>query len=217
MKKLLVLAGVAALAGCSQSEEPTTEDPVAMDQLTATGAFVLEYADGSSSLLFSGEDGEQIYTDEMGLTGTWEVTEEGSCIDADGEGGEDGFCVTLGEVAEDGTFVVTYDNGWGPATVRPLTRDLTPGETPVVETGAYEGTREDGTKWLNALTPDGAIYRGDVAGTGSWEVVDGQRCGTPDDPEMQGGCASVADVSEDGNSWTAVPDEGEPFTVTRVL
>ncbi len=220
MKKFVLVLGAMAIVGCSETEEAVPEEVAGMEQMTATGAFILDYADGSRLLTYTDADGTQVYSD-LSLVGTWEATETGACFNVTDTTEEDAEevrnCTTsAGEVGEDGSYTVSYDE-MPPASWRRLDRELVPGESVSMEAGVFEGTLEDGTNVLAVGDEDGDFYAGTIMGTGTWQVIDGKRCGTPDDPEMEAGCGVVGEVAEDGNSWTAIPDEGEPFTVTRIL
>ena len=116
MKRLIAVAGMAALAACSQPATEEAEEAAPMEEAAAPatggpGTFEVTYADGSVGTLVSAEDGTFTFTlgEETG-TGTVTETDGKICFDPDAEDMETN-CWTTGEVAEDGSWSSTSDDG----------------------------------------------------------------------------------------------------------
>lgn len=126
MKQFVPLIAVVALAACS-AEEPAMEEEAVEEEVVESvappaGTYETVYEDGSVVTVVVGEDGSISQTTEDGetLTAMFVPGEEGQrCIDM----GEDGIqCGTESEVAEDGSWTVTGDDGVT-FTVRPVAEE----------------------------------------------------------------------------------------------
>jgi hypothetical protein len=129
MKRLILVASLAgALAACGQaaeeSDEPATEEAAAAPEPTPTswaGTYEVTMADGMKFTATLNADGTYQDTAADGTVqekGTWETGEDGgACFDS--EGGDDKvICFTAGEAAEDGSMVVTPDDGSEALTIK---------------------------------------------------------------------------------------------------
>ena len=119
MKKLALIAAVAALSACSQeADEPadTTamEAPAPVETMAAddpAGTYDVKMADGTTGTTVINADGT--YTD----TGSDGATESGTFVRKDGkdcfdpEGDEPEMCWTVSEPAADGSFTATDPEG----------------------------------------------------------------------------------------------------------
>lgn len=120
MRKLVLVAGVLALAACSGDAE-VTEDEAVDEEVVEVASVVGSYngtsddgtewtatinEDGTSDIIVDGEvvDSATWRTNEEGLTCFMDVPEEGE------EAGEE-ECYTFGEVGEDGSVTVTGTDG----------------------------------------------------------------------------------------------------------
>lgn len=117
MKKILVVAGLAVLAACSQAEapapEPTEEEAAAPAANEGPGTFEVTYADGSVGSVTTTEDGKFTATlgEESGA-GTYTQEEGKICFDPEGDDPEQPTrCWTNGDVGEDGSWTSTADDG----------------------------------------------------------------------------------------------------------
>lgn len=130
MKKLILLAGMVALAACTEVE-PEADDAVAIDETSAMeadaawtgfepGAAQLTDADGVTMDYVINEDGTFTTTNTEGGTETGTVTMIGErgCFDMDGDD-EGAMCWTNSQPGPDGSWQATSDNG-DVATVRPM-------------------------------------------------------------------------------------------------
>ena len=132
MKNLILVAALgAALAGCDnaaeESDEPAAEAPAPTEAVAAessAGRWQVTQADGTTFTSTLNADGTYQDTDVQGAvteSGTWEDRPDGkTCFDPAG-GDDTVICFTAGEPAEDGSIVVTPDNGSGPLTIRRIT------------------------------------------------------------------------------------------------
>lgn len=123
MRKLVLIVGVLALAGCNSEADTTDEDVVEEEVVEApsvAGTYNGTSDDGEAWTGIIHEDGtmEIVVNDEVVETGTWRTNEEGmTCFMDTPEEGEvpdaepDEDCYTFGEVGEDGTVVVTGADG----------------------------------------------------------------------------------------------------------
>ena len=116
MKKFALLAGIAALAACSQ-EAPTNEEvaePVAatapMDSIV--GTYEETTPEGKTVTTRINEDGT--YTEsvdgEVTESGSWTQADGKDCFDPEGDHTPQ-RCFTTTAIAEDGTFTATNDAG----------------------------------------------------------------------------------------------------------
>ena len=118
MKKLIAIAGIAALAACSQGEAPTEEATPEVAEAPATspvpggpGTYSVTYSDGTVGTLTTNDDGTYSFASGE-VSGTGKVTEvDGkACFDPD-EDGQETNCWTNGEVGADGSWTSTSDGG----------------------------------------------------------------------------------------------------------
>lgn len=127
MKKLILLAGIAALAACSKAEAPAEEEapvetaaPVTVANGTPVGTFTVTAADGTESTTVINPDGTYVDNGPDGKVvaeGTWAVTDGKTCFTPSTEGAE-AMCFTESAPGADGSFTATPDKG-EPVTVRP--------------------------------------------------------------------------------------------------
>jgi hypothetical protein len=129
MKKLLLVAGFAALAACSQKQEPAaSEDSNAVDSNVAAmatangsapGTYEVTMKDGSKAQSILNADGTYVDKDSDGTEskGTWSLASGKTCFDPEGDEGP--TCYTETATAADGTFTATPDKG-DPVTVRKI-------------------------------------------------------------------------------------------------
>jgi len=137
MKKLILLAGFAALAACGQKQEAATEDAnatvaeadanvaasnaVAMTTAngSAAGTYEVTMKDGSKGQSTLNADGTYVDKDADGSEskGTWSVAGGKTCFDPEGDAGP--TCYTETSPAADGTFTATPDKG-DPVTVKKI-------------------------------------------------------------------------------------------------
>lgn len=115
MKKLIAAASVLAIAACAEPAptEEAVEEVVeeAAAEPGGPGTYEVTYADGSVGMLTTSEDGTFSATlgDEAG-SGTVTEVDGKVCFDADGDE-EGATCWTNSEVAEDGSWTSTSDDG----------------------------------------------------------------------------------------------------------
>lgn len=123
MKKLILLAGVAALASCGEpaatNDAAPAENDMAMEAMDAeesmAGTYDVRWEDGTTSQTVMNEDGTWSSTDADGnaIGGTYAMNDEGqTCFSMEGE--ED-RCWTDGETdaegwvsSSDGETTITY-------------------------------------------------------------------------------------------------------------
>jgi hypothetical protein len=138
MKKLLLIAGCAALAACGQTQEPAaTEDanttvteadanaidPSASAVTTANGSapgtYEVTMKDGRKAQSILNADGTYVDKNSDGTEskGTWNVAGGKTCFDPEGDEGP--TCYAETSVAADGTFTATPDKG-DPVTVKKI-------------------------------------------------------------------------------------------------
>lgn len=126
MKKWIAAASMVAIAACSapaptEEAAETTEAPA--EETAAIpggpGTYEVTYADGSVGMLTTAEDGT--FSATVGEeSGTGTITEVDGKVCFDSEGDEEGAtCWTNSEVAEDGSWTSTSDDG-ETVTVRPV-------------------------------------------------------------------------------------------------
>jgi hypothetical protein len=138
MKKLILLAGFAALAACGQKQEPaasedsnatiapadanvTDANAAAMTTAngSAPGTYEVTMKDGSKGQSILNADGT--YTDKNSngteSKGTWNVAGGKTCFDPEGDEGP--TCYTETATAPDGSFTATPDKG-DPVTVKKI-------------------------------------------------------------------------------------------------
>ena len=136
MRKLILIAGFAALVACGQKQEPAaTEDTNATvaeadsnaadtnaaAMVTANGSLPGTYEvtmkDGSKGQTTLSADGSYVDKNPNGTEtkGTWNVAGDKTCFDPEGDEGP--TCYSESETAADGTFTATPDKG-DPVTVK---------------------------------------------------------------------------------------------------
>ena len=120
MKKLVMIAAIVALAGCSQQAEKAAETEAAPVEATATAeadsaSFVGDYnvklADGKMGKTRINEDGTYAETGPDGkeVKGKFALKDGKECFDADGDEAE--VCWTSTAPAADGSFTSTGSDG----------------------------------------------------------------------------------------------------------
>lgn len=128
MKRLIAIAGLAALVACNQTEaepeaEPTVEETavaVTVANGSPPGAYIATAADGTETTSTINADGTYVDTDAEGnvvAEGTWAVVDGKTCFTPVTEGVE-AMCYTESAPGDDGSFTATPDSG-DPLTVRP--------------------------------------------------------------------------------------------------
>ena len=137
MKKLILLAGLAALAACGQKQETAATDDanatvaeadanaaVSNAAMTtangsAPGTFEVTTKDGKKAQSILNADGTYIDKNSDGTEskGTWNVAGGKTCFDPEGDEGP--TCYTETSTAADGTFTATPDKG-DPVTVKKI-------------------------------------------------------------------------------------------------
>ena len=119
MKKLVLLAALAALAACSREEEEApapvetateTPDTMAADTI-APGTYDVRMADGTTGTTVISADGTYVDTDAEGneTRGTWVRRDGLDCFDPEGD--EPEVCWTPAPPAADGSFTATAPDG----------------------------------------------------------------------------------------------------------
>ena len=117
MKKLILLAGIAALAACSgkepAAEETTAAEVAAAPAVTATpGSYDVTGPDGAKLVATLMADGTYVDRDEAGKVlekGTWATKDGKTCFDDEGDKAE--VCYTDSAPAADGSFTATEADG----------------------------------------------------------------------------------------------------------
>lgn len=147
MRRMGWLVAPLALAACAQEPaEEAAEEPAAVEEeapamVAANGAgpgtYEVTAADGTVTTAILNADGTYTDMDAEGTVteeGTWEVVDGKTCFTPTTEGGE-AMCFTESEIAADGSFTATADDGTV-VTVRPAATaaaadtDAAPAETP---------------------------------------------------------------------------------------
>jgi hypothetical protein len=120
MKKLMIIAALSALAGCSQQAEKTAEAeaapveaaaPAATESASLVGDFDVKMADGKMAKTTINADGTYVDTDPDGkeTKGKFAMKDGKECFDADGDEAE--LCWTSTKPGADGSFTSTSDKG----------------------------------------------------------------------------------------------------------
>ena len=122
MKKLILLAGIAALAACT-SKEPAAEDTAAAEAPAAAvaaapaaaptpGSYDVTGPDGTKLVATLMADGTYVDRDEAGKVlekGKWAAKDGKTCFDDEGDKAE--VCYTDSAPAADGSFTATEADG----------------------------------------------------------------------------------------------------------
>ena len=123
MRKLIALAGIAALAACQQAEAPAeeameevAEAPTGIDGGPLAGTYNTVGADGAAATWTLAEDGTFTLAADGAdpVSGTYTNTpgDEGATFCADPEGDEAGeTCFAISVPAEDGSWTATDPDG----------------------------------------------------------------------------------------------------------
>lgn len=125
MKKLLLLAGIAALTACSQKTEEPKENTVASVEntaaatpaatadsaTTAPGDYDVKMADGTMGMTTINADGSYVDTDAKGkqVKGKFAHKDGKDCFDPDGD--ETETCWTVSAPGADGSFTAKAADG----------------------------------------------------------------------------------------------------------
>lgn len=120
MKKLVIIAGLSALAACSQQAEKTAEAeavpveaaaPAAADSASMAGDYEIKMADGKMAKTTINADGTYVDTGPDGneTKGKFAMKDGKECFDADGDEAE--LCWTSTKPGADGSFTSTSDKG----------------------------------------------------------------------------------------------------------
>lgn len=120
MKKLMLIAAIAALTACSKQTEEAAETGAVPVEAAATakadspsfvGDFDVKMADGKMGKTRINEDGTFVDTGPDGkeMKGTFALKDGKECFDADGD--EPELCWTSAKPGADGSFTSTNDKG----------------------------------------------------------------------------------------------------------
>ena len=120
MKKLMMIAAVAALSACSQQAEKAAEAeaapaeaaaPAATDSASLVGDYDVKMADGKMAKTTINADGTYSDTapDGKQTKGKFAMKDGKECFDADGDEAE--LCWTSTTPGADGSFTSTSDKG----------------------------------------------------------------------------------------------------------
>lgn len=136
MKRIIIAAGVLALAACQQpapQEEPAVEEVTEAAVVEGAGTFDYAATDGSGGgRIVMNEDGTYADTYEgETTTGKWSAADGQTCFTPDEEGAAEA-CWTDGEPGEDGSFVSTSPEG------------MTVKVTPVAEAAEVDAVTTEG-------------------------------------------------------------------------
>lgn len=120
MKRIVLLAAVAALSACSQQAEETKETAAPAETAAAAvpvstgtppGEYEVKMADGTIASTTINADGTFVDTDPKGKATKGKLTHEDGkdCFDPDGD--EAKICWSLSPTAADGSFTATAPDG----------------------------------------------------------------------------------------------------------
>ncbi len=120
MKRIVLLAAVAALSACSQQAEETKETAAPAETTapaapastgTPPGDYEVKMADGTIASTTINSDGTYVNTDPKGKAVKGKLTHKDGkdCFDPDGD--EAGACRSLSLTAADGSFTSTAPDG----------------------------------------------------------------------------------------------------------
>jgi len=122
MKKIAIIAAIAALASCSKPAptEPVAEETVPVTETaaatsangSAAGTYTVVAADGSTGTSVLNADGTYSDTSADGTVaeGTWAVVDGKTCFTGKEEGAK-AVCWTESAPGADGSFTATSDSG----------------------------------------------------------------------------------------------------------
>lgn len=219
MKKHVLVASVsfAMLAACTESADEEVVESNPLEELAAgTGPYMVAYPDGTFTLAYAGTDGSE-YTAAMDgdTPATYTVTDGKLCVDPPDSEEEvtPVLCLTMSEIAEDGTWTVSVDGEEGePVTMRRLDAVASSPEDQV-SAGSYLVDIPENGPALVVWTDNGLSYLGMGAQSGTWRAEGTQRCSSVgDEPETCG--EPTGEIGEDG-SFTA-QDGDNAITVTML-
>ena len=132
MKKLVLIAAVAALSACNERTEvapAATDSASAMAEATpadsGVGTYTVKMADGTTGTTVINADGTYVDTDKDGkqMKGTFVRRDGNDCFDPEGDEAE--MCWTVGPRAADGSFIATAPDGKTTVTVTPAAATAT--------------------------------------------------------------------------------------------
>lgn len=141
MKKLVLIAAIAALSACSKQAETSSnadkanaEATPSMPEGTQPGTYDVKNADGSMGKTVINADGTYIDTDAKGAEtkGMFAHKDGKDCFDPEGPAPE--VCWTIGTPGADGSFTATTPDGKTTVTVSPATGAATAAPSPVPAT-----------------------------------------------------------------------------------
>jgi hypothetical protein len=148
MKKLALLAAVAALSACSQkAEEAPAATDTAMAEATpmadasvTPGTYDVKMADGTMGKTVINADGTYVDTDKDGkeIKGTFARKDGKDCFDPEGDAPE--ACWTVTPPGADGSFTATTPDGKTTVTVTPAAGTMTTTTTTTATTPAPAAT-----------------------------------------------------------------------------
>jgi hypothetical protein len=137
MKKLALLAAVAALSACNEKAADTpaaTDTPAAeatmADAGVTPGTYTVKMADGTTGTTVINADGTYVDTDKDGkeMRGTYARKDGKDCFDPEGDEAE--MCWTVTPPGADGSFTATGADGKTTVTVTPVAATATAAATP---------------------------------------------------------------------------------------
>ena len=117
MRKIILIAGIAALAACSKPAEvapaatETAATAPAAEASAAAGSYDVTAPDGTKSVATLNADGSYVDTDAAGketAKGKWATEDSKTCFTPDGGAKE---CYTDSVPAADGSFTATNSKG----------------------------------------------------------------------------------------------------------
>ena len=133
MKKLVLIAAVAALSACSQKAEETpaaTDTAMAeatpmADATVTPGTYDVKMADGTMGKTVINADGTYVDTDKDGkeVRGTYARKDGKDCFDPEGDDPE--MCWSVTTPGADGSFTATTADGKTTVTVSPAAATAT--------------------------------------------------------------------------------------------
>lgn len=119
MKRLIIIAAVAALSACGEraeeaaapAETTAAEAAPAMTAAEAAGSYDVKYPDGTTGVTTINADGSFVGTDGKGVEtkGMWAMKDGKSCFDPEGDAPE--VCWIDDEPDANGVFTATAPDG----------------------------------------------------------------------------------------------------------